>query len=151
MCIIYLYPSIMPQPVFKKYERDQATLLIPSIAELIYSTHIVRFVDHVIDRMNLDPILATYRGGGASSYHPRMMLKVLIYGYVRRIHSCRAIAKAVRERIPFMWLPVGQCPDFRTINNFRKQCLASGGIKGIFTQVMEKLVEPGLVDWPITP
>src|SRR5699024_12097371 len=101
----------MAQPVFKNYNRDQATFLPPNLDELIDSTHLVRFVDYVIDQMDLDPILATYPGGGASSYHPRMMLKVLIYGYVERVHSCRAIAKAVRERIPFMWLAAGQRPD----------------------------------------
>ena len=90
----------------------------------------VRFVDHVIDQMDLTPILNTYKGGGTSSYHPRMMLKVVVYGYVERVHSCREIAKAVSERIPFMWLAGGQRPDFRTINLFRKQRLPDGGIKG---------------------
>lgn len=97
----------MSAPVFKEYDPSQATFLPPSLDELIDTTHMVRFVDHVIDQMDLDPILATYPGGGASSYHPRMMLKVLIYSYVERIHSCRNIAKAVAERIPFMWLAAG--------------------------------------------
>jgi transposase len=137
---------VMAQPVFKEYDRTQATFLPPALEELIAPTHMVRFVDHVIDQMELEPILATYPGGGTSSYHPRMMLKVLIYGYVERIHSCRAIAKAVRERIPFMWLAAGQRPDFRTINNFRKQRLPDGGLKGVFRQVIQMLVELGLVD-----
>jgi len=137
---------IMAQPVFKPYDRHQATFLPPTLEELIGANHMVRFVDHVIDQMDLDPILDTYPGGGTSSYHPRMMLKVLIYGYVERIHSCRAIAKAVREHVPFMWLAAGQRPDFRTINNFRQQRLPGGGLKGIFTQVVKMLVELGLVD-----
>lgn len=136
----------MPAPVFKEYDRNQATFLPPSLDELIDCTHMVRFVDHVIDQMDLTPIVDTYKGGGTSSYHPRMMLKILVYGYVERVHSCREIAKAVGERIPFMWLAGGQRPDFRTINLFRKQRLPEGGIKGVFTHVMEMLVELGLVD-----
>src|SRR5699024_12408827 len=67
-------------------------------------------------------------------------------GYVERVHSCRAIAKAVRERIPIMWLAAGQRPDFPAINNFRNQRLPEGGIKGDFTQVVGMLLELGLVD-----
>ena len=136
----------MAKPVFKEYDPGQATFLPPSLDELLDSTHMVRFVSHVIDQMDLDPILCSYKGGGTSSYHPRMMLKILIYGYVERIHSCRQIAKAVGERIPFMWLAGGQRPDFRTINHFRQHRLPGGGIKAVFTQVIEKLVELQLVD-----
>lgn len=136
----------MSDPVFKKYDPNQPTFLPPSLNELLGDNHMVRFVNHVIDQMDLDPILETYQGGGTSSYHPRMMLKILIFGYVERIHSCRAIAKAVREQIPFMWLAAGHCPDFRTINHFRKHRLPDGGIKGVFTQVVQMLVDLGLVD-----
>src|SRR5699024_5805229 len=100
----------------------------------------------VIDQMNIDEIMATYKGGGTSSYHPRMMLKILIYGYTQRVYSCRQLAKAVRETIPYMWLAGGQRPDFRTINDFRKKRLPGGGIKAIFTEVMLLLVENDLVD-----
>lgn len=136
----------MAKPIFKKYDPNQPTFLPPSLDDLLGETHMVRFVNHVIDQMELDPILKTYQGGGTSSYHPRMMLKILIFGYVERIHSCRAIAKAVREQIPFMWLAAGHCPDFRTINHFRKHRLPDGGIKGVFTQVVQMLVDLGLVD-----
>lgn len=136
----------MADPIFKKYDPNQPTFLPPSLGELLADTHMVRFVNHVIDQMDLDPILETYQGGGTSSYHPQMMLKILIFGYVERIHSCRAIAKAVREQIPFMWLAAGHCPDFRTINHFRKHRLPEGGIKGVFTQVVQMLVDLGLVD-----
>lgn len=136
----------MADPIFKHYDPNQPTFLPPNLDELLEKTHMVRFVNHVIDQMNLAPILQTYQGGGTSSYHPQMMLKILIYGYVERIHSCRAIAKAVREQIPFMWLAAGHRPDFRTINHFRKHRLPEGGIKGVFTQVVQMLVELGLVD-----
>jgi transposase len=136
----------MADPIFKPYDPNQPTFLPPSLDELLGEDHPVRFINRVIDQMDITSIIRTYEGGGTSSYHPAMMLKVIIYGYVQRIHSCRKIAQAVRESIPFMWLAGGQRPDFRTINNFRKQRLPEGGIKAIFTQVVTTLVELGLVD-----
>ncbi len=69
--------------------------------------------------MELDSVLNSYPGGGAPSYHPKMMLKVLIYAYTQKIYSSRMIAKALLEQIPFRWLSGGNCPDFRTINRYR--------------------------------
>lgn len=136
----------MADPVFKPYDPNQATFLPPSLDELIGPDHQVRFIASIIDQMDISDILCTYEGGGTSSYHPRMLLKILIYGYVQRIYSCRQLAKATRENIAFMWLGGGQRPDFRTINNFRKDRLPEGGVKAVFTQVMLLLVENGLVD-----
>ena len=70
------------QVVFKPYQQDQMWLFPPSLGELIPPHHIVRMINQVIDGMDLQPILSTYKGGGTSSYHPRMMLKALVYGYV---------------------------------------------------------------------
>lgn len=136
----------MAEPVFKEYNQHQASFLPPSLQELIGEEHQARFINKVIDEMDISEIIATYKGGGTSSYHPRMMLKVLIYGYVQRVDTARTLAKAVRENIVFMWLAGMQRPDFRTINDFRKRRLPGGGVKAIFTQVMWLLVEKGLVD-----
>src|SRR5699024_9378944 len=131
----------MASPVFKPYNPNQATFLPPSLDELIGESHQVRFICAVIDQMNIDEIMATYKGGGTSSYHPRMMLKILIYGYSQRVYSCRLLAKAARETIPHMWLAGVQPPDFRTIKDFRKKRLPGGCIKAIFTEVMHLLVQ----------
>ncbi|MBX0335634.1 transposase, partial [Pontibacter sp. HSC-14F20] len=66
-----------------------------SIGERIPVHHPVRLVDRVVDELNLDRIMATYKGGGTSSYHPRMLLKVLFYAYFQNIYSCRRIARAL--------------------------------------------------------
>ncbi|MDX1636334.1 MAG: IS1182 family transposase [Balneolaceae bacterium] len=136
----------MAKRVFKSYNQQQPTLLPPSLDELLPEHHQVRFINGVIDRLDISAILQTYPGGGASSYHLRLLLKILIYGYVQRIYSSRRLAKATREQIPFMWLAAGAAPDFRTINHFRRHRLPGGGVKAIFTQVMGLLVEQGLVD-----
>jgi transposase len=105
---------------FKPYEQHQPWLLPPSADELIPTNHLVRSVNATIDEMALEPILRKYdKGGGASRFHPLMMLKVLVYGYMTRTYSSRMIAKALRENVMFMWLAGNQKPDFRTINAFR--------------------------------
>jgi transposase len=58
----------------------------------------------VVDSLDLEPILSEYKGGGTSSYHPRMMLKVLVYAYTQKVNSSRQIAKALRENVNFMWI-----------------------------------------------
>ena len=69
-------------PVFKDYLQNQPLLLPPSLEELIAANHPVRVVNEVISQINLQPLLAAYRGGGCSSYHPLMLLKVVVYGYM---------------------------------------------------------------------
>jgi len=59
--------------------------------------------------------LNAYPGGGASCYHPEMMLKVLLLAYSRQIYSCRHIADALRDQVSFMWISGNNRPDFRTI------------------------------------
>ena len=105
--------------VFKRYEMGQPQLLPPSVEELIPEKHLVRVIDQVIEDMDISVIVKEYKGGGTSSYHPKMLLKVIVYAYAEQIYSGRQIAKAVRENIPFMWISGGNRPDFRTINRFR--------------------------------
>lgn len=86
----------------------------------------------------------SYKGGGTSSYHPRMMLKVLFYAYLNNIYSCRKIEKALQENIHFMWLSGNSTPDFRTINDFRGKRLKEH-IKSLFSAIVLLLQESGYV------
>ena len=129
---------------FKQYAQNQPFLLPPTFDELIPENHLVRLVNSAIDKMKIDSMLVAYAGGGASTYHPKMLLKVIVYGYTQRLYSCRSIAKALRENIHFMWLSGSQHPDFRTINRFRSSRLKEH-IDQVFASLMELLVEEGLV------
>lgn len=131
--------------VFKQYDPGQGMLLPPSLEELIDKTHAVRVVNQVIDRLDLDPLVETYKGGGTSSYHPRMLLKVLVYAYLNNTYSSRRIEAAVKENIHFMWLAGMRRPDHHTINRFRGQRLKNS-IREVFTQVVLLLMEAGHVD-----
>ena len=129
---------------FKTYNQNQLNLLPSNLEELIPSNHLVRVVNQVIDGINLQILEKGYRGGGASSYHPRMMLKVIVYAYSTKIYSCRRIDQALQENIHFMWLSANQKPDFRTINNFRSGRLKAL-IEEVFNQVLQFLIDNGYV------
>lgn len=130
--------------VFKPYEQGQLSALPPSYEELIPSGHLVRVVNQVIENMKLGPLLNQYKGGGTSSYHPKMLLKVIIYAYTQKLYSSRTIAKALRENVHFMWLSGGNHPDFRTINRFRSSRLKKV-IEKIFSELVIFLEEEGLI------
>jgi transposase len=134
------------QVVFKPYQQDQLSLLPPSLEELIPPEHLVRKVNQVIEEMGVAGLIGRYKGGGASSFHPKMMLKVLVYGYTQRVYTSRRLAKALREDVNFMWLSGGNRPDFRTINRFRGEIL-KGTIDEVFVAVLEYLLEAGYVKY----
>ena len=127
--------------VFKRYPQGQ--LRLPTdLEELVPAGHLVRVVNSAMERMELSPLLRRYKGGGTSSYHPKMMLKVLVYAYSQRIYSSRQIAKALRENVNFMWLSGSSRPDFRTINRFRGEVM-KGIIQEVFGAVLRLLMEEG--------
>lgn len=130
--------------VFKEYNQDQQLLLPPSLEELIPLNHLVRTLSKTIDQMNIDPLLKEYIGGGTSSYHPKMLLKVLVYAYTQKIYSSRMIAKSLRENLNFMWLSGNNRPNFRTINHFRSSRLKST-IQVVFSSIVELLIEAGMI------
>src|SRR5512139_2592371 len=131
-------------PVFKEYTQGQIVLLPTDLEAQIPPKHLVRVVNAAIEKMDLSALQAQYKGGGTSSYHPKMLLKVLIYAYTQQLYSSRKIAKALRENIYFMWLSGNQRPDFRTINRFRSE-VVKDVIEDIFTSVLELLIEGGYV------
>jgi transposase len=130
--------------VFKDYNQNQTMLLPPSLEELIEPNHPVRVVNQIINTIDADGLLHQYKGGGTSSYHPRMLLKVLIYSYLCNIFSSRKMEFALKENIHFMWLSGMSRPDHNTLNRFRSERLKDV-LKEIFAQVVLLLVESGHV------
>lgn len=134
----------MKKVVFKRYDQDQPMLLPPSYEELVPLNHPVRVVNEVIERIDIRELERTYKGGGTSSYHPRLLLKVLVYAYLRNMYSSRKIEEACRENVHFMWLAGGAKPDHNTISDFRGKRLG-GHLKKIFNQVVVLLAEQGAI------
>lgn len=132
------------QPVFKMYHQRQAMLLPPNLDELIAENQPVRIVDDVLSKIDIKPLIRQYKTGGASSYHPGMLLKVLVYAYINNIYSSRKIEEALQQNIHFMWLSGMSTPDHNTINRFRGEKLKAP-LKKIFTQVVHLLAAEGLL------
>jgi len=129
---------------FKRYQPEQILLLPPSLGELIDEDHLVRVVNQVVNAMDISGLLGQYKGGGTTAYHPRMLLKVLLYAYSVKLYTGRKIAKALRQDIHFMWLSGMNKPDFRTINGFRSS-KAKAVIESLFQQMLVFLVDHGYI------
>jgi transposase len=119
---------------FKPYEFDQGMLFPERLDAFIDEKHVVRTVERLLSGVAIEKLVVHYKGGGASCYHPAMMLKVLVYAYTQRLYSSRRIAKALRENLYFMWLAAGNMPDFRTVNRFR--CAMTETIQSVFQEVV---------------
>jgi transposase len=130
--------------IFKDYSPNQILLLPPSLEEMIDPNHPVRIVNQVVDSLDLNSLIKKYKGGGTTSYHPKMMLKVIVFGYLSNIYSSRKIAQALHRDIYFMWLSAMSYPDHNTLNRFRGERL-NGVLKEIFSQVVMLLVDSGVI------
>jgi len=130
----------MASTIFKELNGNQPSLFPENILDRIALNHPVRLVNEVVDNLDITTIVENYKGGGASSFHPRMMIKVLFYSYLCNIYSCRKIDNALQENIHFIWISGGSTPDFRTINYFRGKRL-QGQIKTLFAEVVRLLQE----------
>ena len=127
------------------YDSDQQLLLPAALQEWLPDDHLAHFISDVVDQLDLSSITARYeqeRRGGPP-YHPRMMVKVLLYGYCVGVASSRRIAQRLHEDIAFRVLAANNTPDFRTISDFRKDHL--GALSGLFLQVLAFCQRAGLV------
>jgi transposase len=137
--------KVTTKAVFKAYDQQQVLLLPPRLEELIPANHLVRVVNSVVEALDLSSIINQYEGGGTSSYHPKMMVKVLLYGYAMKVYTGRKLSKALRQDVTFMWLAAYNQPDFRTLNLFRSGILKET-IEGLFQQLLLFLVDHGYVN-----
>lgn len=129
---------------FRAYEPDQLPLLPPSLREWLPEDHLVYFVSEVVDVLDLSEVYAAYtEARGQPPYHPRLMTKLILYGYATGVRSLRKLARACLEDVPFRVLCAGSVPDFRTIAAFRKRHLRV--LSELFTEVLLLCKEAGLV------
>src|SRR5712692_6392347 len=128
---------------YRPYLPDQEFLLPPSLRDWLPEKHLVYFVSDVIDNLNLSAMDAVYgdEQRGQPPYDPRMMTKLLVYGYCVGLFSSRRIQQRLTEDIAFRVLAAGNAPNFRTISDFRKIHLAT--LEGLFEQVLKIALEAG--------
>ena len=114
---------------FRRYEPDQMLLLPVSLQEWLPADHLAYLISDVVDQLDPSSIMVRYEGEerGYPPYHPRMMVKVLLYAYCVGVPSSRRIERRLHEDIAFRVLAANNTPDFRTISDFRKEHLAALG------------------------
>ena len=127
----------------KSYNNNDRLFFLLNPSEDIAENDPVRVVDAIVEELNLKEFKKLYRERGRCSYHPKMMLKIILYAYMNNIYSCRKIERQVQRDIHYIWLAAQERPDFVTINRFRNR--VKNEINNIFTQVVLKLAEHGFI------
>jgi transposase len=128
---------------YRTYLPEQDFVLPPSLRDWLPEDHLAYFVSDVVDELDLSAIEAVYEKEerGQPPYHPRMMTKILLYGYCVGVFSSRRIERKLTEDVGFRILAAGNEPDFRTISDFRKLHLAA--LQGLFDQMLQIALRAG--------
>jgi hypothetical protein len=108
---------------FRPIGRDTALLFPPSMDEWLPQRYLARFVVDVVDGLDLSEIVRAYRGSGSMSYHPAMLLLLLLYGCATKVFSSRAIERATYDSVAFRFIAADEHPDHDTMATFRKRFL----------------------------
>ena len=128
---------------FRPINRDTPFLFPPSVDEWLPHRHLARFVVEVIDGLDLTALEKAYRGSGSASYHPAMLLGLLVYGYATKVFSSRAIERATYDSVAFRFIAGNEHPDHDTIAAFRKRFLAQ--IEALFIDVLRLARQMGML------
>lgn len=128
----------------RPYNNKEMLLFPASIGDYLSKGHLAWVIDEVVDQLNLTSLYRKVSTVGNPSYHPRMMLKILFYGYATTNFSSRRIAKGLDSDVAFIFLSGMQKPDFRTISDFRKNNTKE--LSEVFIQIVRLCRELGLVE-----
>jgi transposase len=124
-------------------DRSTGFLLPPSVDEWLPEQHLARFVVEVIEGLDLRAMSGSYRGSGSASYHPKVLLGLLVYGYATGVFSSRKLERASYDSVAFRFIAANDHPDHDTIAAFRRRFLKE--IEGLFVQVLLLAREMGVL------
>jgi transposase len=128
---------------FRTINRETKYLLPPSVDDWLPDRHLARFIGEVIDGLDLSRMSRVYRGSGSASYHPRMLLGLLVYGYATGVFSSRKLERATYDSVAFRFLAANDHPDHDTIATFRRRFLEE--IEKLFVEVLKLAREMGVL------
>jgi len=128
---------------FRPINRDMDVLMPPSVDEWLPQRHLARFVAEVIEGLDLRGMTGSYRGSGEASYHPGLLLGLIIYGYATGVFSSRALERATHDSVAFRFIVANEHPDHDTIATFRRRFLKQ--IEALFVQVLGVAREMGVL------
>jgi len=133
--------------IFEPYDPDQPHLFPPSPKDWLPEGHLAYFISDTVDELDLTAFMAKYLdrddGRGSLAYHPRMLLKVLIYAYAAGIFSSRRIAAGLEDLIALRYLSGGNTPSHRTICRFRQENIER--FEQIFVEVVRVAKRAGMI------
>lgn len=128
---------------FRPINRNMDFLMPPSVDEWLPQRHLARFVVEVIEGLDLRAMTGSYRGSGEASYHPRLLLGLIIYGYATGVFSSRNLERATYDSVAFRFIAANEHPDHDTIATFRCRFLKQ--IEALFVQVLGVAREMGVL------
>jgi transposase len=128
---------------FRPINRDMDFLMPPSVNEWLPQRPLARFVVEVIEGLDLRAMTGSYRGSGEASYHPALLLGLIIYGYATGVFSSRQLERATYDSVAFRFIATNEHPDHDTIANFRRRFLKQ--IEALFVQVLGVAREMGVL------
>src|SRR6202007_1964565 len=128
---------------FRQVDRQTGFLLPPSVYEWLPERHLARFVVEVIEGLDLRAFIGSYRGSGSASYHPEVLLGLLVYGYATGVFSSRKLERATYDSVAFRFIDANDHPDDDTIAAFRRRFLEEVG--ALFVRVLELAHEMGVL------
>jgi len=128
---------------FRLYDQDSLLLMPPSLHDWVDPDGLPAFLSDLVDELDLAPFLAAHdEPRGMPPYHPRLMLKVLLYGYATGVRSSRRIEERLGADVGFMFLAGQARPDHKTIAEFRRRHLAA--FEGVFLEALRLCRAAGL-------
>jgi transposase len=128
---------------FRLTDRETGFLMPPSVDEWLPQRHLARFIVEVVEGLDLRAISGSYRGSGSASYHPSVLLSILIYGYATGVFSSRRLERATYDSVAFRFIAGNEHPDHDTIANFRRRFLQQ--LEGLFVEVLKLAGEMGVL------
>ena len=128
---------------FRPIDRETGFLFPPSIDDWLPEKHLARFVVEVVDGLDLSAMIRSYRGSGSASYHPALLLGLVVYGYATGVFSSRKLERATYDSVAFRFISADEHPDHDTIATFRRRFLKD--IEGLFVRVLELAREMGML------
>jgi transposase len=128
---------------FRPTDRETGFLMPPSVDEWLPEQHLARFIVEVVEGLDLRGMSGSYRGSGSASYHPSVLLSILVYGYATGVFSSRKLERATYDSVAFRFIAGNEHPDHDTIASFRRRFLKQ--IEGLFIEVLKLAREMGVL------
>jgi transposase len=128
---------------FRPTDRLTGFLMPPSVDEWLPEQHLARFVVEVVDGLDLSAMSKSYRGSGSASYHPAVLLSLLVYGCATGVFSSRKLERAAYDSVAFRFIAANDHPDHDTIATFRRRFLKE--IEALFVKVLLLAREMGVL------